>query len=77
MSGPTTLPAGFLSKAIGRIKPSATIAASQKARDLMAQGRDVIGLGAGEPPCFGYVAFALISGPFTTIECTGGKTTLG
>ena len=49
MSGSTALPAGFLSKALGRIKPSATIAVSQKARDLQAQGRDVIGLGAGEP----------------------------
>jgi aspartate aminotransferase len=43
------LPQGFLSHAIQRIKPSATIAATQKARDLKAQGRDVIGLGAGEP----------------------------
>ncbi len=32
-----------------RIKPSPTIAVSQKARDLKAAGRDVIGLGAGEP----------------------------
>jgi aspartate aminotransferase len=43
------LPAGFLSGALGRIKPSPTIAVSQKARDLIAQGRDVIGLAAGEP----------------------------
>jgi aspartate aminotransferase len=43
------LPAGFLSAALGRIKPSPTIAVSQKARDLLAQGRDVIGLAAGEP----------------------------
>jgi aspartate aminotransferase len=49
MSGSTMLPAGFLSKALGRIKPSPTIAVSQKARDLVAAGRDVIGLGAGEP----------------------------
>jgi aspartate aminotransferase len=49
MSGSPALPAGFLSKALQRIKPSATIAVSQKARDLIAQGRDVIGLGAGEP----------------------------
>src|SRR5215470_11263957 len=48
MSG-STLPAGFLSTAVRRIKPSATIAVTQKARDLVAQGRDVIGLGAGEP----------------------------
>ena len=43
------LPENFLSKALGRIKPSPTIAVSQKARDLIAQDRDVIGLGAGEP----------------------------
>ncbi|MGH6947181.1 MAG: aminotransferase class I/II-fold pyridoxal phosphate-dependent enzyme, partial [Kiloniellales bacterium] len=32
-----------------RIKPSPTIAVTQKARELKAAGRDVIGLGAGEP----------------------------
>ena len=49
MSGSHPLPPNFLSKAVGRIKPSATIAATQKARALKAAGRDVIGLGAGEP----------------------------
>jgi len=44
-----SVPADFLSRSLARIKPSATIAATQKARDLAAQGRDVIGLGAGEP----------------------------
>jgi aspartate aminotransferase len=39
----------FISDTLSRIQPSATIAATQKARDLKAQGRDVIGLGAGEP----------------------------
>ncbi|MFZ4806844.1 MAG: pyridoxal phosphate-dependent aminotransferase [Hyphomicrobiaceae bacterium] len=39
----------FLSDALGRIKPSATIALTQKARDLKAQGRDVISLSVGEP----------------------------
>jgi len=34
---------------LGRIKPSPTIAVTQKARELKAAGRDVIGLGAGEP----------------------------
>ena len=34
---------------LGRIKPSPTIAVSTKARELKAVGRDVIGLGAGEP----------------------------
>ncbi|MEE2953123.1 MAG: pyridoxal phosphate-dependent aminotransferase [Pseudomonadota bacterium] len=39
----------FLADALDRVKPSATIAVSQKARELKAKGRDVIGLGAGEP----------------------------
>ncbi len=39
----------FLAAALDRVKPSATIAVAQKARELKAQGRDVIGLGAGEP----------------------------
>jgi len=39
----------FFSDSINRIKPSATIAVATKARALAAQGRDVIGLGAGEP----------------------------
>jgi len=44
-----TLPEHFLSRSLGRIQPAQTIAAAQKARDLKALGRDVIGLGAGEP----------------------------
>ena len=39
----------FLADALARIKPSATIAVTDKARELKAAGRDVIGLGAGEP----------------------------
>ena len=39
----------FLAAALDRVKPSATIAVSQKARELKAKGVDVIGLGAGEP----------------------------
>lgn len=39
----------FFADNLGRVKPSATIAVSQKARELKAQGRDIIGLGAGEP----------------------------
>ena len=39
----------FLSDSLGRMKPSATIAVSQKARELKAEGRDVIALSAGEP----------------------------
>ena len=40
---------GFLADALSRIKPSATIAVTTKARELRAAGKDVIGLGAGEP----------------------------
>jgi len=39
----------FLAQRLGRIKPSPTIAVTQKAAELKAAGRDVIGLGAGEP----------------------------
>ena len=50
MSGTSIpLPKGFLSESLGRIQPSPTIAVTQKARELKAAGRDVIGLGAGEP----------------------------
>jgi aspartate aminotransferase len=40
---------GLLAQQLKRIKPSATIAVTDKARALKAAGRDVIGLGAGEP----------------------------
>ncbi len=43
------LPDSFLSKTLARVKPSPTIAVSTMARELKAAGRDVIGLGAGEP----------------------------
>ncbi|MEL6202714.1 MAG: pyridoxal phosphate-dependent aminotransferase [Pseudomonadota bacterium] len=39
----------FLSDALARVKPSATIAVSTKARELKTAGHNVIGLGAGEP----------------------------
>ena len=39
----------FVADRLSAVKPSATIAVTQKARDLKAAGRDVIGLGAGEP----------------------------
>ncbi|MDY0881321.1 aspartate transaminase [Dongia soli] len=39
----------FISDRLNRIKPSPTIAVTMKARELKAAGRDVIGLGAGEP----------------------------
>ncbi len=40
---------GFIADSLNRIKPSPTIAVSAKARELKAAGKDVIGLGAGEP----------------------------
>lgn len=39
----------FLAARLDRIKPSPTIAAGQRARELRAQGRDIISLDAGEP----------------------------
>ena len=39
----------IISDILKRIKPSPTIAVTQKARELKAAGKDVIGLGAGEP----------------------------
>ena len=39
----------FISDALSRIQPSATVGITQRARDLKRQGRDVIALSAGEP----------------------------
>lgn len=39
----------FLSTSLARVKPSPTIAVTNMANELKAAGRDVIGLGAGEP----------------------------
>jgi aspartate aminotransferase len=39
----------FLAQRLGRIKPSPTIEVTQKAAEMKAAGRDVLGLGAGEP----------------------------
>lgn len=38
-----------LANRVTRIKPSPTLAVTQKAQELRAKGKDVIGLGAGEP----------------------------
>src|SRR5689334_18785306 len=40
---------GFISDLLNRIQPSATISISNKAMALKAEGRDIIGLSAGEP----------------------------
>ena len=39
----------FIADRLSRIKPSPTIAVSNKATEMKAAGADVIGLGAGEP----------------------------
>jgi aspartate aminotransferase len=39
----------FLSDSLARVSPSPTVAVTQKAMELKAAGKDVIGLGAGEP----------------------------
>ena len=39
----------FLADALLRVKPSATIAVTQKARDLKSAGRDIVSLSTGEP----------------------------
>jgi aspartate aminotransferase len=46
MSSPS---APLQSAALARVKPSATLAVTARARELKREGRDVIGLGAGEP----------------------------
>jgi aspartate aminotransferase len=40
---------GFISDSLNRIQPSATIAISNKAQVMQAEGKNVIGLAAGEP----------------------------
>jgi aspartate aminotransferase len=39
----------FIASRLSRIKPSPTIAVTQKAAELAATGRNIVGLGAGEP----------------------------
>src|SRR4051812_46202462 len=39
----------LIAKRLSSIKPSPTIAVSTKAKELQAAGKDVLGLGAGEP----------------------------
>ena len=39
----------FISNRVNSIKPSPTIAVTSKARELKKEGKDIIGLGAGEP----------------------------
>jgi aspartate aminotransferase len=49
MANPEVPAMPFLSDTLARVKPSPTIAVTTKAARLKAEGRDIIGLGAGEP----------------------------
>ena len=40
---------GIIADRLSRIKPSPTVAVSNMAAEMKAAGKDVIGLGAGEP----------------------------
>lgn len=57
---PSTKPRSAFSENVQRLQPSATIAVSSLAKALVAQGRDVINLSAGEPdfPTPGFIARA-------------------
>src|SRR5690606_10029098 len=46
---PRTPMSSLQSAALSRVKPSATLAVSSRARELQRQGRDIISLGSGEP----------------------------
>ena len=48
-TGKALVSMAFLADVLSRVKPSATIAVTQKARDLKANGREVISLSVGEP----------------------------
>ena len=56
----------IISDSLKRIKPSPTIAVTQKARELRAAGKDVIGLGAGEPDFDTPVSYTHLTLPTTT-----------
>jgi aspartate/methionine/tyrosine aminotransferase len=59
----------IVSNSLKRIKPSPTIAVAQKARELKAAGKDVIGLGAGEPDLIHLkILKKLLSMPLTKVK---------
>ena len=71
----------ILAARLGRIKPSPTIAVSTKAAELKAAGRDVIGLGAGEPDFdtpenIKQAAYAAIAGGQTKYTAVDGTVEL-
>src|SRR5258707_13589975 len=67
-----------LSKRVQKVKPSPTLAVTARAAKLKAEGKDIIGLGAGEPDfdtpvhiadagveaiCFGITRYTAMDGP--------------
>ncbi|MEK7696857.1 MAG: aminotransferase class I/II-fold pyridoxal phosphate-dependent enzyme, partial [Pseudomonadota bacterium] len=70
-----------LSSRVHRIKPSPTLAVTARAAALKAQGRDVIGLGAGEPDFdtpdhIKEAAIRAIRGGFTKYTAVAGTPSL-
>ena len=66
-----------LSKRVQSIKPSPTLAVTARAQELKAQGKDIIGLGAGEPDFdtpehIKQAAIAAIHGGFTKYTAVDG-----
>jgi len=61
MQNPIMKHENFLALSLDRVQPSATIAVAQKARELKAQGRNIISLGAGAPDNIKQAAINAIS----------------
>lgn len=71
----------FLSQRVQNIKPSPTLAITAQAKELKAQGRDIIGLGAGEPDFdtpehIKQAAIAAINAGFTKYTAVDGIVSL-
>ncbi len=71
----------LLADRVGRIKPSPTLAVTARANALKAQGRDIIGLGAGEPDFdtpehIKAAAYAAIQKGYTKYTPVGGTASL-
>ncbi len=67
----------FIAERITRVKPSATLAITAKAKKMRAEGKDIIGLGAGEPDFdtpdnVKQAAIGAINAGFTKYTAVGG-----
>ncbi len=70
-----------LSQRVQRVKPSPTLAVTARVQELKAEGRDIIGLGAGEPDFdtpehIKQAAIEAINGGFTKYTAVDGTATL-